>query len=716
MRHYKNAIGNLVFVVVAFFSVCVLTAHAQSNANSQNAGTQSLNAENSIQSLGVSTEPGGKLILKLGLKNALVNPPLNFAISNPARIVFDFPNTTNGLGKSSQKFDVGELRGANIVQSGNRTRLVVNLNQTLIYDAHTQGTNLLITLHGKVPSASTTADSARFAEAKSSTQKYSLRDVVFRRGGNGGGRVQVDLSDPGVGINVKQQGKNLIVDFMNTSLPSKLQRKLDVVDFGTPIQGVDTFTQGDHVRMVIEPKGLWEHVAYQTDNKFVVEVKAVVEDPSKLSKNKQAGYTGDKLTLNFQNISVREALNVIADFTNLNMVISDSVSGNLTLRLKDVPWDQALQIILDSRGLDMRKNGNVIQVAPREELVAKEKLSLTSNQEIFDLEPLHTESFKLSYSKGVEIVALLQGGIAGPAASLTNPARMLSKRGSAVVDARTNTVFVQDTPSRLEDVRKVIKQIDVPVRQVMIEARFVEASDKFTRTLGGRLSITGPKPPNGFLDNTVTIGGSAGGSSVSGGPVNLPGTPGQIGSGVLTAMLFNSSVTKILGLELEASQINGVTKNIASPRVVTANGSEALIQQGVQIPYSVVSLQGTNVMFKDAMLGLTVTPQITPDDNINMKVKVTQDSVGEIVGSSTGNVPSINTKTISTQVLIDNGGTVVIGGVYIQDEINTDQKVPLLGDIPLLGWFFKTKSDTSNKRELLVFISPKILSDSLNLR
>jgi type IV pilus assembly protein PilQ len=716
MRHYKNVIGNLVFVVVAFFSVCVLTAHAQSNANPQNAGTQNLNVENSIQSLSVTTELGGKLILKLGLKNTLANPPLNFAISNPARIVFDFPNTTNGLGKTSQKFDIGELHGANIVQSGNRTRLVVNLNQTLIYDAHTQGANLLITLHGKVPAASTTAESTRFAEAKSSTQKNSLRDVVFRRGGNGGGRVQVDLSDPGVGINVKQQGKNLIVDFMNTSLPGNLQRKLDVVDFGTPIQGVDTFTQGDHVRMVIEPKGLWEHVAYQTDNKFVVEVKAVVEDPSKLSKNKQVGYTGEKLTLNFQNISVREALNVIADFTNLNMVISDSVSGNLTLRLKDVPWDQALQIILDSRGLDMRKNGNVVQVAPREELAAKEKLSLTSNQEIFDLEPLHTESFKLAYSKGVEIIALLLGGTTSSASS--SPARMLSKRGSAVVDVRTNTVFVQDTPSRLEDVRKVIKQIDVPVRQVMIEARFVEANDKFTQTLGGKLSFSGPTPirgdpapTNAYAGGRASIGGSAGG-----GQINLPGTPGDVGAGVVTAMLFNSSVTKILGLELQASQLNGITKNIASPRVVTANGTEALIQQGVEIPYQTVSLQGTNVMFKNALLSLTVTPQITPDDNINMKVVVTQDAVGEIINTSTGGVPSINTKKISTQVLIDNGGTVVIGGVYSQEEINTDQKVPLLGDIPFLGWLFKTKTDINNKRELLVFISPKILSDSLNLR
>lgn len=701
MRHYKNAINNFVLLVIAAFAVCALTAHAQSNTNTH---PQNTSAANSIQSLNVSAAPDGKLVLKLGLKNPLTNPPLNFGISNPARIIFDFPNTTNELGKSAQKFGVGELRSANIVQSDNRTRLVLNLNQILVYDAHTQGNNLLITLHGKAPATSATAAAARFAEAKSSTHKYNLRDIVFRRGGNGEGRIQVDLSNPGMGINVKQQGNNLIVDFMNTSLPRNLQRKLDVVDFGTPIQGLDTFMQGDHVRMIIEPKGLWEHIAYQTDNKFIVEVKAVANDPNKLLKNKQVGYAGEKLTLNFQNIAVREALNVIADFTNLNMVISDSVSGNLTLRLKDVPWDQALQIILDSRGLDMRKNGNVIQVAPREELAAKEKLNLAANQEISDLEILHTESFQIAYSKGAEIIALLQ----------SPTQRMLSKRGSAVVDARTNTVFVQDTPSRLEEVRKLIKQVDVAVRQVMIEARFVEASDKFTRTLGGRLSYTGPPPPGGGF----SVGGGRGsvGGSAGGGQVNLPGTPGLIGTGVVTAMLFNSSVTKILGLELQASQLNGVTNNIASPRVVTANGTEAVIEQGVQIPYQTVSLQGTNVLFKKAILSLTVTPQITPDDNINMKVEVTQDSVGEIINSTVGGIPSINTKKISTQVLIDNGGTVVIGGVYTQDELRTTPKVPLLGDIPFLGWLFKTQTDTNNKRELLVFISPKILSDNLNLR
>ena len=700
MRQYKNVVNNLVLLVVAVFAVCALTAHAQ------NASTPKSDVENSIQSLSLSTASDGKLALKIGLRNTFANPPLNFALSNPARIIFDFPNTTNGLGKTKQKFGIGELRSANIVQSGNRTRLVVNLNQTLSYDAHTKGTDLLISLHGKVPAKAVMAPSARFTEAKPGIKKHSLHDIVFRRGENGGGRIQVNLSDPGIGISVKQQGTSLIVDFMSTSLPSNLQRKLDVVDFGTPIQEVDTFMQGDHVRMVIKPKGLWEHVAYQTDNKFIVEIKTVADDPNKLSKNRKVDYKGDKLTLSFQNIAVREALNVIADFTKLNMVISDSVSGNLTLRLKDVPWDQALQIILDSRGLDMRKNGNVIQVAPREELAAKEKLNLAASQEIFDLEPLHTESYQLAYSKGKEIVALLQ----------SSAQRMLSKRGSAVEDARTNTVFVQDTPSRLEEVRNLIEKVDVAVRQVMIEARFVEASDTFTRTVGGRLSYTGAPPPGGGF----SVGGVRGsiGGSAGGGPVNLPGTPGVIGTGVVSAMLFNSSVTKILGLELQASQLNGITKEISSPRVVTANGTEAVIEQGVEIPYqtTISATVAPTILFKKALLSLTVTPQITPDDNINMKVEVTQDSVGTIINTSAGGVPSINTKKISTQVLVDNGGTVVIGGVFTQNELESTPKVPLLGDIPIIGWLFKNRTNTNNKRELLVFISPKILSESLNLR
>ncbi|HEX5362726.1 MAG TPA: type IV pilus secretin PilQ [Gallionella sp.] len=654
--------------------------------------------QNSITALGVSSAGNGATVVKVEFAQPLTSLPHDFTINTPPRIALDFSNTANGLGKSTQEFTEGELRSANIVQAGTRTRLVINLNQMLTYSTKIDGNNLLVTLQGKVAANADTGSTSRFAEVKQSAQKHSLRDIDFRRGKNGEGRIQVDLSDAGVGIDIRQQGTTLVVDFLKSSLPKNLQRKLDVVDFATPVQGVDTFVQGDNVRMVIEPKGLWEHAAYQTDNKFIVEVKPIADDPNKLVKGSQAGYAGEKLTLNFQKIDVREALNVIADFTELNMVISDTVSGNLTLRLKDVPWDQALDIILQSRGLDMRKNGNVIQVAPRDEIAAKEKIDLTSRQEISDLEELRTESFQLSYQKGDAVTRLLSG----------DKQRILSKRGSTVVDPRTNTLFVQDTPSHLDEVRKLIKQIDVPVRQVMIEARFVSATDDFNRTLGGKLGYTGPAVGVG---NGFGIGGRPNSTQgVIGGNVNLPGAAS--GTGGLTLSLFNPAATKVLTLELTASELDGKTKNIASPRVVTADKTQAKISAGTQIPYQQASSSGaTAVAFKDATLSLTVTPQISPDDNVDMKLDVNQDTVGAIYGG----VPSINTKQVSTQVMVENGGTVVIGGVFTQNIGDSTQKVPVLGDVPVLGWLFKNNVKSDTKSELLIFITPKIVKDAMNL-
>ncbi len=722
---YKNAVHNLIRLAVAVVAVGALTAHAQSVANAPKSDLQ-----NSIQSLSVSSAQDGKLVLQVGLKNALAGLPLNFTINTPPRIAFDFANTTNELGKSVQEFGVGDLRSANIVQASNRTRLVVNLNQMLVYDTRIDGNNLLITLQAKPAevAAAATGRVARFAEARPGAQKHSLRDIDFRRGKNGEGRVQVDLSDGGVGIDVRQQGKSLIVDFLRTSLPRNLQRKLDVTDFGTPIEGIDTFVHGDNVRMIIEPKGFWEHAAYQTDTRFIVEVKSVADDPDKLVKGKQIGYSGEKLTLNFQNISTREALNVIADFTNLNIVISDSVSGNMTLRLKDVPWDQALEIILQSRSLDMRKNGNVIQVAPREELAKMEKANLAAKQEISELETMYTESFQLSYNKAEDVVQLLSQGDSGAAAAGASKVqsagegvgggasvvmvnrglaggRLLSNRGSAVADKRTNTVFVQDTQTKLDQIRAIIKQIDVAVRQVMIEARFVEAGDSFGRTLGGRLGFSGPVAA-GLVP--TGLGFNAG---IGTGNVSLPGA--SSGTGGLN-IIFSSLVGKALDLELAASELDGKTKSIASPRVVTGNGGTATISQGVKFTYSdptVANPSATKTV--EAKLSLTVTPQITPDDNISMLLDITNDTAQP---ASAGTAPPIDTNTVKTQVLVENGGTVVIGGIYTQSETTSNTKVPLLGDIPILGWLFKSNVKTDKKKELLIFITPRILSDKLNLR
>ena len=691
MKQFDNMAKGMVRLLGLFIACGMLGMQAQAAE------------QNSITALNVSSVADGTTVIKVELAQPLANAPVGFTINTPPRIALDFPNTANGLGKSVQDFNEGDLRSANIVQAGTRTRLVINLNQMLAYDTKIDGNNLLITLQGKAADRGAAGSTARFAEAKQGAQKHTLRDTDFRRGKNGEGRVQVDLSDPGIGIDIRQQGTTLIVDFLKTSLPRNLQRKLDVVDFATPVQGVDTFVQGDNVRMVIEPKGLWEYAAYQTDNKFIVEVKPVADDPDKLVKGSQTGYAGEKLTLNFQKIDVREALNVIADFTELNMVISDTVSGNLTLRLKDVPWDQALDIILQSRGLDMRKNGNVIQVAPREEIAAKEKINLAARQEISDLEELRTESFQLSYQTVAEMIKLLTDA--------KQP--ILSKRGSAVSDPRTGTIFVQDTPSRLEEVRKIIKQIDVPVRQVLIEARFVSAGDSFNRTLGGKLGYTGTGTVVG-AGAGFGIGGAATGSSTRaliGGNVNLPGA--NSGMGGLTLSLFNPLATKVLTLELTASELDGRTKNIASPRVVTKDKVAATISAGTQIPYQAATSSGaTSVSFKDATLSLSVTPQITPDDHINMQVTANQDTVGTVYGG----VPSINTKKVNTEVLVENGGTVVIGGVFTQDLSDSTQKVPLLGDVPVIGWLFKNNVKSDTKSELLIFITPKIMKDEMSLR
>lgn len=680
-------------------------------------------AENSITGLSVAEAGAGTTVIKVELAEPMLNPPAGFTINVPPRIALDFPNTQNALGKSVQNFSAGDLRSANIVQAGSRTRLVVNLNQMLAYDTKIDGRSVLITLHAKNVEPAVTA--SRFAEARPATQQHSLSNVDFRRGKNGEGRIQVDLSDSGVGIDIHRQGTKLIVDFMKTSLPAKLQRKLDVVDFGTAVQVVDTYPQGDNIRMVIEPKGIWEHAAYQTDSKFIIEVKSLIEDPNKLVKGNQSGYAGEKLTLNFQDISVREALNVIADFTELNMVISDTVTGNLTLRLKDVPWDQALDIILQSRGLAMRKNGNVIQVAPIGEIAASEKSDLTARQDISELEELRTESFQLGYTTATAAASLLNGvtgsstgGAAQPAAvaaggtSQAGSARILSKRGSAMADVRTNTLFVKDTPSRLEEVRKLLKQIDIPVRQVMIEARFVSAGDSFARSLGGKLGFTGPAvgPNAGFAvgGNTTTATRALIGGVQN---VNLPAAPA--GTGGLLLSLFNPAATKVLTLELQASETDGITKNIASPRVVTADKTKASIKSGVEIPYTLAGTVGSppTTAFKTAALSLDVTPHITPDNNINMMLVASQDTVGALYAG----VPSINSKSVTTEVLVENGGTVVVGGVFTQDTADTINKVPLLGDIPVLGWMFKNKVKTDAKNELLIFITPKIMQDAMNL-
>ncbi len=684
---------------------------------------------NSVEAFDVSQQ-SGKVMIKLTLKEPLKSPPGSFTIANPARIAFDFPNTANGLGRNSQKIGEGELVSMNMVQAGERTRMVLNLRQLVGYDARVEGKNLMIVLAGAAAASGGGAAVTHFVEAKPASTQTAVRDVDFRRGKSGEGRIVVDLSDSSTGIDIRAQGQNLIIDFLKTSLPDKLRRRLDVTDFGTPVQSINTFGQGENVRMVIAPKGLWEHSAYQTDTQFVVEVKQVIPDPNKLTQGSKAGFSGEKLSLNFQNVEVRSVLNVIADFTDLNIITSDAVGGSLTLRLKDVPWDQALQIILDTRGLDMRKNGNVVWIAPRDELATKEKLALESQQQIGELEAVRTESFVLNYQKARDVQALLT----------SKDQKVLSKRGSAVVDERTNTVFVQDVPTRLEEVRKLIAQIDVSVRQVMIEARIVEANDSFSKNLGAKLGYNTTKPGGQRLigpSARYTVGGqlsstgqltssspfNEGGSQqlVSGTPditqtqnVNLPATGlGGFGPGTISTILFNKNFTQFITMELTALEADGKGKIISSPRVLTGDKVEALIEQGTELPYqSATSSGATSVSFRKANLSLKVKPQITPDGNIIMTLDINKDSVGQVTAAGF----AIDTKHVKTEVLVENGGTVVIGGIFSQDERNTTTKVPLFGDIPVLGHLFRNNSKTDNKTELLVFITPRIVDDRLTVR
>lgn len=673
--------------------------------------------ENEITSLDYTVQQGGKVVVKVGLKQALQTPPAGFTINNPPRIALDFVDTVNQWGKNSLNINEGALRSINVAQSSGRTRLVLNLSRTSAYETRIEGNNYIITVEGGPASAVIANTTTQFAESKD-TASHSLRDVDFRRGKDGEGRIIVDLSDTTTGIDIRQQGKLLAIDFNNTAVPRNLERRLDVTDFGTPVLTVDTFAQGANARILIEPKGEWEHSAYQSDKKFIVDIKPLVEDPSKSIRAKK--YSGDKLSLNFQNVEVRAVLQVIADFTGLNIITSDTVTGNLTLRLKDVPWDQALDIILQTKGLSSRKNGTVVWIAPTDELATKEKLELESKQQILDLEPLSTETFRLRFQRADNFVKILT----------EDKQRILSKRGSAVIDPRTNTLFIHDTPSKMDEVRKLIAQVDIPVKQVLIESRIVEASDSFSKNLGVRLGINDA----GGRGYPVSSGGSTRlttGAQIedvgfnTGQAADVPtfnnqtlnvnlaaGALGGFRQGALSFVLFNSVLGRFLNLELSALQADGRGKIISNPRVVTSDQMEATIEQGTEIPYSTVSQAGTNVQFKKASLSLKVKPQITPDDNVIMDLKVNKDSRG----TDTQAGPAIDTKQITTQVLVENGGTVVIGGIYTEDERTTITKIPLFGDLPLIGPLFKNTQRRDDKTELLIFVTPRILKDTLNLR
>ncbi|MDR3370022.1 type IV pilus secretin PilQ [Rhodoferax sp.] len=661
---------------------------------------------------------GGSEVVKIDLSAVLPALPTGFSIQSPARIALDFPGVVSAMGRSTVDINQGNLKSVSVVQAGDRTRVVLNLKQYTAYKTQIQGKSLYVSLDAVNSTAPTEAPKV-FAE-NLSRDAMPLRDLDFRRGEGDTGRVIVSLPNDQVGVDIRQQGQTLVVEFMKTTLPEGLRRRLDVADFGTPVKTITTTQSGDRVRMVIEPQGQWTHSAYQSNSQFVVEVKPVKVDSTKLTQG--PGYTGQKLSLNFQNIEVRSLLQVIADFTNFNVITSDSVNGAVTLRLQDVPWDQALDIILQAKGLGMRKTGNVLWIAPKDEINAKEKIDLEAAASLEGLEPLRTQAFQLNYTKATDVAAQLTASTG----TSSNNARLLTPRGSVISEARTNQLFVTDIPSKLEQVQQLIAKLDIPARQVLIEARIVEASDTFGKSLGVKLGATDLRAQQGGdggysigdgnrvavgtnYSNAVASSGAGGTVDTSSNFVNLPAT-GQNGYDAATfaVSIFSSAANRFLNLEISALEADGKGKVVSSPRVVTADQIKALIEQGTELPYQVASSSGaTSIAFRKANLKLEVTPQITPEGNIILALDVTKDTVGQ----STTAGYAINTKHIQTQVLVENGGTVVIGGIFEMTETNSVNKVPFFGDLPGVGVLFRNSSKVANKQEMLVFITPKVIAD-----
>ncbi len=654
----------------------------------------------SLDAVTFAKMPGDRVQIKLELSEPVAEP-LSFAIDSPARVALDFPDVTLNLPRKTQTIGVGMARSVAAVEASGRTRVVLNLIKLVPYQLRVEGSAVYVTLDS--PGAAGTAAFRTEMETAGGDQRR-LENVDFRRGPASEGRIIVTMSDPSTVVDTREEGSRVVVDFLNTSLPDRLERRLDVIDFATPAQTVDTFAQGDDTRMVINTQGLYELLAYQSDELFTIEVKPLTKQEEEALKKER--YTGERLSLNFQNIEVRAVLQLIADFTGKNLVASDTVSGNLTLRLKNVPWDQALDIILRAKGLAKREQGNVIMVAPSEEIAAREKLELEAQKQITELAPLTTEFVQVNYAKASEIAKLLKA----------EENSLLSERGNVSVDERTNTLLVRDTADNLVGVRKLVTQLDIPVRQVLIESRIVVADDNFNRDLGVRFGISRTERNN----ETYTFGGGNPGDTEFGDGTVAFFTDNRENLIVDLPLADPSGAVKfaiidipdfLLQLELQALQTEGRGEVLANPRVVTSNQKEAIIEQGTEIPFQEASSSGaTSTSFKPAVLSLRVTPQITPDDRIIMDLAVNQDTVGQEFNG----IPSVDTRALTTQVLVDNGDTVVLGGIFEQTKRSDIEKVPFFGDLPYFGFLFKQESLRDEKTELLIFVTPKIVKDTLS--
>jgi type IV pilus assembly protein PilQ len=690
-----------------------------------------------LEAIDVQPLPGQQMQVVMRLSGPAPQP-LSFTIDNPARISFDLPNTVLALPQRRIDVHTAGVDSILAAEAKDRTRLVLSLDRLVPYDTRVDGNNIVVMLGAGNPSAGPTpapapttaaavpAPSRPASSAVGGSATREIRAIDFRRSADGAGRVVVRLSDPHIHINLRQLGNQIVVDFSDAALPANLMRRYDATDFGTPVTGFDVTRVGQGSRIAINATGDYEQLAYQSDDQYVVEVqprRKVVN-----AQEEKPQYTGERLTLNFQDIETRAVLQLLADASGQNIVVSDSVNGNVTLRLQNVPWDQALDIVLRTKGLDKRKQDNVIIVAPQEELAAREKADLAAKKDIQELAPLRSEFLQVNYAKAQDMAALIK----------TQTGSLLSQRGSVAVDERTNTLLLQDTPDRLADIRRLVATLDVPVRQVLIEARVVVVNDDFSRSLGAKFGYTtAQKNGNGLwttsgnalgtdqiltsgLNNMATTG------SATGGPITFPsGTtaanrynvnlPSPTNAGSFAVGILSGNY--LVDLELSAAQAETRANIISSPRVITANQKEATIEQGTEIPYQTAASSGaTTVQFKKAVLSLKVTPQITPDNRIILDLDVKKDAVGQVIVQSGGvSVPAIDTREVQTQVLVNDGQTVVLGGVLNTTDSNTSTKVPLLGDIPVLGNLFKTSTKTDNKDELLIFVTPKIVREGVNV-
>jgi len=665
---------------------------------------------NALQDVSFATLPGDRVQIKLRMQEP-ASEPASFTIDNPARIALDFPATTVNLPRKSQEIGIGVARSVNAVEAGGRTRVVINLAKLVGYTTAVSGNDVIITLNDSSAGAFATATEKKATPAATQTAAgVNILNLDFRRGNKGEGRVELTLADPNTAVDMIKRGKQIIVTLKNSALSEDLERRLDVIDFATPVQTVDAFNHGSDVRLIISAISDFDHIAYQADEKLTIDVKPIIKKEEPEQARRKFGYTGERLSLNFQNIEVRAVLQLIADFTGINMVTSDTVSGNLTLRLKNVPWDQALDIVLKTKGLAKRESGNVMLIAPTEEIAAREKLELEASKQIVELAPLINETIQVNYAKASDLASLIK----------SKEKSFMSARGSINIDQRTNKLLVQDTAENVDMIIALVEELDIPIRQVLIESRIVLASNQFTRELGVKFGVSSETVSG---SRSITTSGSlnAADSWNQFGVtpqlderlnVNLPAVSSTAGSiGLAIAKLPFGT---LLDLELSAAQAEGKSETVSSPKVITADQQEAIIEQGQEIPYQEASSSGaTSVAFKKAVLSLKVTPQITPDDRIVMDLIVNKDSPD--FGNLVQGVPPINTQNVETQVLVDNGETVVLGGVYEQTKTKSIDRVPFFGDLPLVGGLFRNKTETNDKSELLIFVTPKLLKEDISL-